>query len=670
MNPTQAQLDARLNPTPATISTPTAGLFRGVGNNGDSIFGTDPTTGKLVTYDLSSLNNTGSTYGDRYGVMLGNLKSQYGIDYNSLPQVNMGDYIQQLGKSGIGSNNADGALQGYSISGDLNTLRQPQTFASLQQSTINGAPLSAEQQAGVRAGTGYTTPEPPAITNIGNPIAPPTTGSTPAPTLPAPQAGNTMETYTASLTGQIEGLKTQIQMEADKRAAEYDVKIKALEQEQADMQDAQDAGLAGIDEATKKVVADKQAALELEKQRFDENYNANQALIGEMDALLTTGNQLVEEMRGTTGLASIMNPRIAKTMSDVAARTGVIQAVLSARNGQMSYAQQQLGTTYDALTSMHTDQINYYKTVMDFSSKQEKEAKDEISTLTSEQKVFLDVKVKMLEADLNRLQKTRDTLQDAMMDPETANTYAMAGVTMNDSVEQIQYKLAQYGYSKELSDKSNKMVEQGYSSTPIAGVQPVYVTDSRGGTKAWYKAGVGTTNKLTEVSPGASLYDPVTGKQVYTAPTAAQQNTTGGYTQAEIDQLNANYEKMKALGITVTKTWPDSPTGGTSTGTPLGGGAPVTVTKADVNLMIEALKTGKVNGQPIGNAMGGDGFVDPAVYVALKNEWVRQGGTAPSFYSQFPTAKYINPANTWVWGQLGIANPNIKKTPATGDRTP
>ena len=138
--PTEEQLANRLNPTAVNINTPTTGLFRGVGNNGDSIFGTDPSTGKLVTYDLSSLNTTGASYGDRYSVMLRNLKSQYGIDYNSLPAVNMGDFIQSLGRRGIGSNNADGVLQNYMISGDLNSLKTQQAPATLQTSTINNTP--------------------------------------------------------------------------------------------------------------------------------------------------------------------------------------------------------------------------------------------------------------------------------------------------------------------------------------------------------------------------------------------------------------------------------------------------------------------------------------------------------------------------------------------------
>lgn len=540
-NPTQEQLNARLNPTAVQIQTPGKGLFRSVGDYGSTIYGTND-AGQIVTYDVTQLgkdailskNSTKDQYGNyvafsglNSGVFaqegLKVLKDKYGIDYNSLNQVNMGDYIQQLGRTGKFSQNADGALQGYSTQGDWNTLT-PQQAATLNTQTINNTPNTLatpqqieEQKKNPLWNSADVSQQGNAITTangvdysplkqgesldayynrigvnttaISNPITPPATGSssTPAPTLPQPQAGNVADTYTQSLTQQIEKQKVQIQQEADKRAAEYQTKIDKLQKEIDDYQTLQDEGLADMNDAVAQETSAKKAALELEKQRFDENYNANQALIGELDGLLTTGNQVIEQMKNTTGLASIMNPRIAKTMSDVEARAGVIQAVLSARNGQMTYAQQQLGTTYDALSSMATDQINYYKTLISFYDAQEQEGRDDVMTLTKDQKGFLDAKLNLLTNDLERLQQTADIVSQAMLDPDTAGAYAAAGVSLNDSPQQIGQKLAKYAYSQELADTSNKMVTAGYTSTPIAGVQPIIITDSANQQKAWYK---------------------------------------------------------------------------------------------------------------------------------------------------------------------------------------
>jgi len=564
MNPTQAQLDARLNPTPFNVTTPTnTGFFKDPGGFGANIYKLDPSTGQLQSFDLlsnllSSSERTSFGSGGAQGAeAIKRLQSQYGIDYNSLATQNIGDLYSQFSRSGRATQNADGTITNFSSSGNFADLARSAPTLTTQGTTLNNTPntLTAAPNGNTSQPSPFSISDPNRVINEttgqtaggampsqyynpnanffqsgqgGNPTAAQmsaitnpinassvSSGNTGAPTLPTPQAGNTMATNTASLTIQIEQQKVAVQAEADKRAQDYKTQIDDLKKEQADFQTQMDAGLGSLNDIRKEQLERKEEVLTSGKQRFDENYNENQKLIGEMSALLTTGNQLVEEMRGTTGLASIMNPRIAKTMSDVQARAGVLQAVLASRNNQMSLAQQWIGTAHTALSSIYNDQIKYYETVIGFYGDQKTDASNAILNLTQDQKGFLDAKLKLLDNDLIRLQNTKDKLSEAMMDPATASQYAMAGVTMNDSVEQIGQKLARYAYSQELSNKSNAMQKDGYSLTAIPGVQPFVVTDSQGNQKAWYKRGA-----LTEVSAGSSLIDPNTGKVVVTAPKA------------------------------------------------------------------------------------------------------------------------------------------------------
>lgn len=69
----------------------------------------------------------------------------------------------------------------------------------------------------------------------------------------------------------------------------------------------------------------------------------------------------------------------------------------------------------------------------------------------------------------------------------------------------------------------------------------------------------------TEVSPGATLFDPATNKSIFTAPTSAQTtsgNVTGGYTAAEKAQLTANRENLIKAGVknVPADTWTSAPT--------------------------------------------------------------------------------------------------------------
>lgn len=103
--------------------------------------------------------------------------------------------------------------------------------------------------------------------------------------------------------------------------------------------------------------------------------------------------------------------------------------------------------------------------------------------------------------------------------------------------------------------------------------------------------------------------------------------------------------------------------GGGSGGTPVGKGTPTGFTQTDIKSGDTVLRTGvDGSGAKIGNGIGADGYIDPTVYVTLLNHWISNGGTKDSFFTYYPADRYINPANDWVWGQLGIPNPAKKRS--------
>ncbi|MBP9771461.1 MAG: hypothetical protein KBD16_00840 [Candidatus Pacebacteria bacterium] len=149
MNPTQAQLDARLNPTPVNVQMPGQGYFRGVGDYGTTLY-QDLGGGKANTFSLSDLgkqsilDSGGTLDGGNSGTFatagVKALKDKYGIDYNSLNQVNIGDYIQGQNRT-YGSTYGSTAGFGFG-QGDWNSLT-PAQKAQLSTQTINNTPNSA-----------------------------------------------------------------------------------------------------------------------------------------------------------------------------------------------------------------------------------------------------------------------------------------------------------------------------------------------------------------------------------------------------------------------------------------------------------------------------------------------------------------------------------------------
>ncbi len=198
-------------------------------------------------------------------------------------------------------------------------------------------------------------------------------------------------------------------------------------------------------------------------------------------------------------MQGIRNPRINQAIQGVTAAVGVVKAGLDAANGQMGQAQQQLQTATQTIVAAFNDQLDYYKSLDNFYESMAGDANARVVTLSEDERNFLNAKIGELQKEKDRIQKMSDNIQEAMIDPDTALAYASAGVTLMDTPEQIGAKLAKYSYSKEISDTSKDMANDGW--TPLisgkapAGSTTTQVVDSQGKTKTYYK-------KVTSSSSG------------------------------------------------------------------------------------------------------------------------------------------------------------------------
>ena len=222
---------------------------------------------------------------------------------------------------------------------------------------------------------------------------------------------------------------------------------------------------------------------ERERLHINKNFEANQALTDELDQLLTEGNELIEQQKNVTGLSAVRNPRIQKAMNDVAARAGVIQAVMGARNGQIGQANNMIDRTMRAITSDRSDQITYYETILNLNNR-------DILSLDSDSKKVAEDQLNLVKGDLSRAQATQDYIKQLMIDPSTAGLMGEAGVSLTDSVEVINSKMAQAEYAREVKDTSNGIGLQGgvsvSSPVGVPAAQLITQVDSRGNTR-YYK---------------------------------------------------------------------------------------------------------------------------------------------------------------------------------------
>lgn len=279
------------------------------------------------------------------------------------------------------------------------------------------------------------------------------------------------DTSMPSLNTQVETYRRQLEETLGTRRMEVDTKLQQLREKEQKSLDS-------IGELSQPFREELEKA-ERERLYVNENFEANQSLVNELEQLLTEGNELIRQQQEVTGLASVRNPRIQKTMNDVQARVGVIEAVINARNGQIAQAQNLIDRSANAIAADRNDQINYYKTIISLNER-------DILSLDAESKELANYQISLIQGDLDRAEATADYVKQLMLDPTTAGLMGEAGVKLTDSVEQINAKLSQAQTVRDIREQHNQFTAAGY--------QPIY--DTSGIPKNQLKSFTDSTGKV------------------------------------------------------------------------------------------------------------------------------------------------------------------------------
>lgn len=295
-----------------------------------------------------------------------------------------------------------------------------------------------------------------------------------------PSSSGAQNDYLSGMFGEVEKARKAVEDSLQKRREENDAKIAQLKEKEQET-------LGQVDTLTTPFREDLENA-EREKLHINKNFEENQKLVDELDTLLTEGNNLIKQQSEVTGLAAVRNPRIQKTMDDVAGRVGVIEAVINARNGQIAQAQNMIDRSINAITADRQDRISYYETILTLN-------RQDILSLDEDNKKVADEQLNLLKTDLSRAQDTADYVKELMLNPNTAQLMGQAGVSLNDSVATINQKLTKAQYANEVRDMNNQMATSGYVTVydpkSVSADKLVTVTDSFGKKYYYRKAETG-----------------------------------------------------------------------------------------------------------------------------------------------------------------------------------
>jgi hypothetical protein len=295
-----------------------------------------------------------------------------------------------------------------------------------------------------------------------SPGTPPT--ATITPDLPRPTATDTTSTYVTSLTADLDAKRKTVE-------DAYNKQLETIRTQQADYQKKIDEFKAKQTETLEQDIQpllqpfqENMEKSERERLKVEENFFANQALTEELQTLLTQGNELIKQAQTRSGPLALMSRRTNQVMSDIAARAGVLEATLAARNNQIAQAYTLIDRSVEATVADRQDRLKYFSTLLDFYENQKDEAGNKLLDLDKEERAFVSAQIGLLEGDLANAQKTADYLKSLMIDPETAKFVSDAGVTLNDSIEIINRKMAEQTKRIEAQNQQKANREEAFNA--------------------------------------------------------------------------------------------------------------------------------------------------------------------------------------------------------------
>ena len=172
-----------------------------------------------------------------------------------------------------------------------------------------------------------------------------------------PLTSNAQNGLITGLNAEVEQARKALENTLNKQKEENDAKMAELRKKETET----------LDEVGKLTTPFREDLENTERERLhiNENFEANQTLVNELEQLLTEGNEYIRQQKEVTGLAAVRNPRIQKSMDEVTGRAAIIESVISARNGQIAQAENLIDRSINAIAADRQDRLFYYETILD-----------------------------------------------------------------------------------------------------------------------------------------------------------------------------------------------------------------------------------------------------------------------------------------------------------------
>ena len=331
------------------------------------------------------------------------------------------------------------------------------------------------------------------------------TVSTPTETVSTEQ-----QTFQSGLASSVEKARTNLD---DTLKTQRDEALKRVEKNQEELKRLQketDPRERDTFEQEKRITQSQLDAAETAASTLEEDFVARRKTVSELEKLLTQGNELIKQKQSAPVSQQILNKSVNKSIQDVQARAGVLEAVLSGLDGNISQAHTLIGNARNAVDAQWRDVKAYQQSYMALVESGQLK-KDKILTSYSQGQIAL------AEKELQRSEATEDYLKELMIDPTSAQFIADAGITLNDSVEEINNKMQKQTQREEIKDVTNDLVFEGYERVPFGENRDDVVSLEVGGETLYFKPPIEEISDpqgTVPPGPGTVPVDPDTGELI------------------------------------------------------------------------------------------------------------------------------------------------------------
>jgi hypothetical protein len=345
---------------------------------------------------------------------------------------------------------------------------QTNFYTSRDIAAMTGAPAPA------RRNTTVTPPPPTPLTTPDGAVEATALQNGGTPTLPEPVAPTVQEGFQAGLEASITGAKDNLN---NTLVTERDAALKrqeALNKQLQDLMKNSDPTQRDTFQQEQRIIQNQLNASETASASLEEDFNKRRSVITELEGLLTQGNQAIETARRQPVSMAVLNKSVATTAQMVQARAGVLSAVVAGLDGNINAAHSIINNASNAVAAVWQDQLAYNQAYMNLVNNGEL-AKNKIHDEYANSQIVL------AERSLAQLEKTKEHINKLMIDPESAQFMADAGITLNDSVAEINAKMAGQAKRQEREATKNELLLEGYEYVAFPGDRTDVVTLDIGG---------------------------------------------------------------------------------------------------------------------------------------------------------------------------------------------